>query len=143
MAKDARRDAPHDAGRAPPSLGRSMARMGSVGIGSAAWLGAAWTRRVADAAVEVARFAGHRLGDDLRTQAEMLRCRDLAALQSVQGRFLQRAIDEYAAETARLMRLGGDAPEPRRASTEAEGPEDAPPGARSDGRGRAYDNIPL
>lgn len=124
-------------GRATASMGRSVARMGSVGMGSAAWLGAAWTQRAAEAAAEVTRFTTHRLVDDLRTRGEMLRCRDLAALQSVQGRYVQRLIDQYAAETVRLLRLAGGAD---LASKQAEG---LGAGGDASGRGRAYDNIPL
>lgn len=126
-------------GRGTASLGRSMTRMGRVGVGSAAWMGAAWTQRAAEAAAEVTRFTTHRLVDDLRTQGEMLRCRDLAALQSVQGRYVQRLIDQYAAETVRLLRLANGA-EP---ASDALAAEERETNGRASGRGRAYDNIPF
>jgi len=42
----------------------------------------------------------------VRTQHEMLNCTDTAKLQEIQARFIQRAIDDYAAESGAVSDLG-------------------------------------
>lgn len=56
---------------------------------------------------EIAEFVSERIREDLDAQNDLLRCRNLAEVREVQGRFLRRAFDQYAQETSRLMRLGG------------------------------------
>jgi hypothetical protein len=57
---------------------------------------------------EVADFVAERIRKDIETQAELLGCRNLGEIREVQSRFVRAAIDEYAAETTRLFKLGGE-----------------------------------
>jgi hypothetical protein len=57
---------------------------------------------------EVANFVSKRIAHDIEAQQEMLGCRNFDELQAVQTRFLRTAVDHYAAETKRLMRLGSE-----------------------------------
>jgi hypothetical protein len=57
---------------------------------------------------EIAEFVAERLRQDMAARQALLGCRTFQDLRDVQSRFLRTAVDQYAEETARLMRLGGD-----------------------------------
>jgi hypothetical protein len=57
---------------------------------------------------EIAGFVSERISQDLEAQRAMLRCKSLTDIQSIQTRFLKTAVDQYAAETNRLWKLGGE-----------------------------------
>jgi len=57
---------------------------------------------------EIATFVGERVLQDLEVQAQLWQCRDLADLRALQSRYLRAAIDQYAGEASRLMRIGAD-----------------------------------
>jgi hypothetical protein len=57
---------------------------------------------------EIASFVSKRIAHDLETQQKMLRCRNFDELQEVQTRFFRTAVDDYSAETRRLMKLGSE-----------------------------------
>ena len=53
-------------------------------------------------------FITERIRQDVETQAEMLRCRTLDDVRDLQTRFFKTAVDQYAAEMSRLMKIGTD-----------------------------------
>lgn len=57
---------------------------------------------------EIAAFVSERIRQDLDTQSELIRCRNLSEVRDVQSRFFRAAVDQYARETTRLMRLGSE-----------------------------------
>jgi hypothetical protein len=57
---------------------------------------------------EITEFVAERIRQDIETQQEFLRCRSLEDVRKVQARFFQTAFDQYAAETTRLFKLGGE-----------------------------------
>ena len=57
---------------------------------------------------EIADFVAERIRQDMETQQELLRCRSLEDVRKVQARFFQTAFDQYATETTKLFKLGGD-----------------------------------
>ena len=54
---------------------------------------------------EVTGFLSDRLREDARTQHEILHCRDPEALQAIQMRFMRKALEDYTAETGRIVEL--------------------------------------
>jgi t-SNARE complex subunit (syntaxin) len=44
----------------------------------------------------------------METQAELLRCRTLDEIHEAQTRFFRTAMDQYAAEATKLMKIGAD-----------------------------------
>lgn len=71
--------------------------------------GAAATESVAKAQVEFVTFMARRIQEDLDIQRALLECTSLDEVRRVQTRFLERAVSQYAEETSRMMRLGGEA----------------------------------
>lgn len=58
---------------------------------------------------EVADFVSTRIRHDMETQQELLRCRNFDELREVQTRFIKTAMDQYTAESTRLMEIGSEA----------------------------------
>jgi hypothetical protein len=57
---------------------------------------------------EVVDFVSTRIRQDLETQQELLRCRSFDDLRDVQTKFVKTAMEQYAAESQRLMQLGSE-----------------------------------
>ncbi len=72
---------------------------------SAGWAGPGWAQSVAAFNAEVVRFLSDRLDEDLKTQAEILQCRDPVSLREIQGRFLKTAFEQYCAEIGKLVQM--------------------------------------
>lgn len=74
---------------------RSMNRIGST-------MFTGWT----DFGAEFMTFLANRIQEDVKTQQRMLQCKDMQELAKIQSEFVQRALDQYAAETGRMIDLG-------------------------------------
>lgn len=72
-------------------------------------VGAAAADSVAKAQVEIVTFMARRVQEDLDIQRALLDCTTLDEVRRVQTRFIERAVSQYAEETSRMMRLGGEA----------------------------------
>jgi hypothetical protein len=57
---------------------------------------------------EIADFIAERIRQDVETQADMLSCRNLDDVRDLQTRFFRTALDQYAAEVSRLMKISTD-----------------------------------
>jgi len=75
------------------------------GLGPAQWLGTVWLESIGEFGSELTDFIAERIREDAKTQHEILNCRDPAILQDIQIRFIQRAIEQYTAETGRLVEM--------------------------------------
>ena len=71
--------------------------------------GAATADGVVKAQVEIVTFMARRVQEDLDIQRALLDCTSLDEVRRVQTRFIERAVSQYAEETSRMMRLGGEA----------------------------------
>ncbi len=80
-----------------------------AGLGAWAMANPAWYAKVAEMNVEIARFISDRLKQDLDFQAQLLQCRDPAALRELQCQFMKEAFEQYSAETGKLFRMNGAA----------------------------------
>ena len=54
---------------------------------------------------EIMEFGSARLQQDLETQGELAKCKDLQEAWKVQAEFAQKVMQHYSAETAKLMDL--------------------------------------
>jgi hypothetical protein len=68
-------------------------------------IGTAWLENLTDLCSESASFVADRLRDDVKTQHAILHCKSMVELQQVQSEFLQRMLDQYAAETDKLVAI--------------------------------------
>lgn len=103
----------------------AVAEMQRAGLGSLNWMGVAWLEAMGDLGAEVASFIAERIREDVKAQHDILHCKTAAELQHVQGQFVQRAIDEYTAETGRIVELERQLWENALTGTAASKPGDA------------------
>ncbi len=61
-----------------------------------------------DLGSEVVQFVAERIAEDVRTQHEIIECRNPTELVHIQHRFLQKAFDQYSAETGKLVKMSKD-----------------------------------
>ena len=71
--------------------------------------GAAAANGLVNAQVEIVTFMARRVQEDIDIQRALLNCTTLDEVRRVQTRFIERAVSQYAEETSRMMRLGGEA----------------------------------
>ena len=95
------------AGKAMPGMDvtSDLATLQSLGFNRMAHFGTAWIEALSDMGSEVMSFVADRIKEDVKTQHEILHCEDLAELQEIQSRFMQKAIDQYVAETGKLVEM--------------------------------------
>jgi len=76
-----------------------------AGLGNLMGMGTAWVEAMAAMSAEVAEFVAERIREDVKTQHEILHCKNVADLQHIQAQFVQTALDQYQAETGKLVEL--------------------------------------
>ena len=84
----------------------AIATLQNAGFGNMMAMNAAWMEAVSDIGAEVVGFVADRIQEDIKTQQKILQCKDMAELQGIQAEFFQKAIDQYQAETGKLVELG-------------------------------------
>jgi hypothetical protein len=78
---------------------------GLASLTPAAILGRAWMEGMAELGSEWTTFVADRIKEDVKTQHALLHCKSVTEAQQVQAAFLQKAIDQYAAETGKLIEM--------------------------------------
>lgn len=74
-------------------------------LSPAGWMGIPWFERLADLGSEISSFVTERIREDLQTHYTLLHCNSLPEVQKVQAEFLQKAFDQYQAETGKLIKM--------------------------------------
>lgn len=77
-----------------------------AGFGNLAGQNVAWLEGLGDMGAEFMNFLAERVKEDVKTQHELLHCKDVAEVQKIQSQFIQTAINQYQAETGKLMQMG-------------------------------------
>lgn len=83
----------------------ALAQLQEAGLGNMMGMGTAWVEAVSEFSAEVAGFVAERIKEDVKTQHEILHCKNMADLQHIQAQFLQKAMDQYQAETGKLVEM--------------------------------------
>ena len=84
----------------------AMTQIQDAGFGNMMGIGTVWMEAISDMSAEVADFVAERIKEDVKTQHEILHCKNAKDLQHVQAQFMQRAMDQYRAETGKLVEMG-------------------------------------
>lgn len=69
-------------------------------------VGAVWAEAMSGLGTEVMRFMAERVQEDVATQARLLQATSLDEVRHIQAEFVQKAIDQYTAETGRMVEIG-------------------------------------
>ena len=83
-----------------------LAQLRDAGFGNMLGMGTAWLERLNEMGAEMVSFVADRIKEDVKTQHEILNCRTANELQHVQAKFVQKAMDQYQAETGKLFKMG-------------------------------------
>ncbi|MDU8911610.1 phasin family protein [Aestuariicoccus sp. MJ-SS9] len=97
---------------APETPANPFAQLQEAGFGNFAAMGTAWMEAMSDIGAEAMSFVAERLKEDVKTQHEMLHCKDMDQLQHIQAEFVQKAIDQYQEETGKLVEMSTQAFQP-------------------------------
>lgn len=89
-----------------------FAQMQEAGLGKAFGMSTAWFEAMGDMSAEVMQFMAERIKEDVKTQHAMMHCKNLTELQHVQAQFIEKAINQYQAETGKLVEMGTQAISP-------------------------------
>lgn len=98
-----------NAGERQANMGKKamsdLAELQAFGFNNMTSFGTAWVEALGEVGSEVVSFVADRIKEDVRTQHEILHCDDMAELQQIQARFMKKAIEQYTAETGKLIEM--------------------------------------
>lgn len=83
----------------------AMAKLQEEGFGNVMQMSTTWMEALSGLGAEMLGFVTDRIKEDAKTQQEILKCKNVADLQHVQAQFLQRTMDQYRAETGKLVEM--------------------------------------
>lgn len=88
------------------SVADALAQMQKFGLQSMSWMGADWVEKMSDLGSEALSFLSERVKEDVELQHKLLHCKDIKEVQHLQAEFLQKAINQYAEETGKMIEMG-------------------------------------
>ncbi len=86
-----------------------LSQLQMAGFGNVMGMSTAWIEAVSDMSAEVVSFVADRIQEDVKAQHKMLHCKNVGELQHIQAEFFQKAVDQYQAETGKLVEMGAAA----------------------------------
>lgn len=92
-----------------PNVLGMMRDLQTAGFGSMTMMGTAWVEAMSDLGSEFLSFVADRVKEDVKTQHEILHAKDINDVQNIQAKFIQKAVDQYSAETGKMVELGQSA----------------------------------
>ncbi len=87
----------------------TIAHLQEAGLGNMMSMSTIWLETISSMGAEVASFVAERLKEDVKTQHQILHCKNVADLQNIQAEFIHKAMDQYQAETGKLIKMGTEA----------------------------------
>lgn len=90
---------------APPEAINAMATIQEAGLGNVMQMNSKWMEAMSGMGAEMLGFVADRIKEDVKTQHDVLQCKNVADFQQVQTQFMQRTMDQYRAETGKLVEM--------------------------------------
>lgn len=81
----------------------AITKLQQAGMGNLMGINAAWIEALGDMGAEIASFVAERIKEDVQTQHEILNCKNVGELQNIQAAFIQKALEQYQAESGKLL----------------------------------------
>ncbi|WP_299748521.1 phasin family protein [uncultured Tateyamaria sp.] len=94
------------------TMADAMSQWQAAGLGALNWFGASSIERMSDMGAEWMTFVAERVREDVALQHSLLHAKTPTEVQEVQMAFLQKAIDQYTAETGKMIELSSKLFEP-------------------------------
>ena len=108
MARTTNTDTASKSAEFDTAITNAMTELQSAGFGSMTWLGTAWIETMGEMSSEVLQFIAARIKEDVKTQQAILHCKNADEMRTIQSEFVQTAIDQYTAETGKLVKIGNE-----------------------------------
>ncbi|WP_386184763.1 phasin family protein [Sulfitobacter sp. MF3-043] len=83
----------------------TLKQLQEAGFGNMMGMSKAWIESLSDLSAEMASFVAERIKEDVKTQHEILHCKNVGDIQRIQARFIQKAMDQYHDETGKLVEM--------------------------------------
>ncbi|KPP88640.1 MAG: Phasin protein [Rhodobacteraceae bacterium HLUCCA08] len=83
-----------------------MSQWQQMGLGSLNAFGAGWFEKMSDMGSDWLRFVSDRVAQDVQFQHDILAAKSPADLHRIQSDFFRKAMDDYAAQTGRMVSMG-------------------------------------
>lgn len=91
----------------------AISKLQEAGLGNMLGMSTVWFEAMGEMSAEVASFIADRIKEDVKTQHDILHCKNIADLQHIQAEFIQKAIDQYQVETGKLVEMSKSAFAPK------------------------------
>ena len=89
-------------------MARDTAALQAFGFKAMTGMGTVWTEMMSQMGSEVLSFVADRIRQDVKTQHQLLHCRDIEEARRIQAEFLRKAVDDYTAETGKLVEMSAE-----------------------------------
>jgi hypothetical protein len=86
-----------------PSMIGMLQTMQDAGIPTLPGIGTDWMEMMTNINREMLEFTTARIKEDAQTQNDLLQAKGFDDVQKIQTQFFQKAMDDYTAESAKLM----------------------------------------
>lgn len=83
----------------------AIATAQTAGFGDVMQMSSGWIETMSGIGAEMLGFVADRIKEDVKTQHDVLQCKNVTDLQQVQAQFIQRSLDQYRAETGKLVEM--------------------------------------
>lgn len=87
---------------------KALAEAQAAGPGSAAGMYMSWMEGLSELGSEAAQFIAERIAEDVKTQHEILHCKNPLEIVAIQRRFLQKALDQYLTQGGKLAEMSNE-----------------------------------
>ncbi|APX11206.1 phasin family protein [Tateyamaria omphalii] len=94
-----------DTSDATGTMINAMTNWQTAGLGALNWFSASTVERMGDMGAEWMTFVAERVREDVALQHALMHAKSPGEMQQVQMRFLQTAMDQYTAETGKMIEL--------------------------------------
>jgi hypothetical protein len=84
----------------------STSALQAFGFNNMTTMGVTWMETLGEMGSEVLSFVADRIKEDVKTQHRLLHCSQMSEMQEIQAEFIQKAIEQYRAETGKLVEIG-------------------------------------
>jgi hypothetical protein len=81
------------------------AALQAYGFNTMTGMGVAWMQALSEMGSEVMSFVAERIQEDVKTQHQLLHCKDVGEMQRIQSDFVRKAVEQYQAETGKLVEM--------------------------------------
>jgi hypothetical protein len=89
-----------------PSMVKLMKSMQETGLHAPSISGIDWMEAMVEMGNEMLSFTAARIKEDVETQQKLMKAKEVTDVQKIQTAFFQKAMDDYAAEYAKLLEFG-------------------------------------